>query len=242
MPRFFVDQSQLGSKFLTLDGSNAVHAKVLRLKQGDHVTLCDGHGMEFQCTISDISAHQVCLIIEEEMSSLSEAAVDVTVYMAYAKGDKLEHVIQKATELGAKSIVTYPSSRSIVRMDKMQLEKKLPRWKKIALAAAEQSGRGIIPDIRGLLSYEEALTQAARADRRLFFYENEVNHKLSDALSGTFKSVSLMTGPEGGYSEAETALAKNYGMEICSLGRRILRCETAPLCALAAVMYVSGEY
>lgn len=242
MPRFFVDPSQLGGQFAVLTGENAAHARVLRLRSGDHVTLCDGNGTDYHCVISDMSPDQVCLVVEKSSPSESEARVFATVYMGYAKGDKLEHVIQKATELGAGEIVAFPCSRCVVKVDEKGLQKKLPRWQKIAASAAEQSGRGRIPQVLALTSYQEALQRASQADKAIFFYENEEQHTLTAALSGEFQAIALMTGPEGGFSPEEAKQAQDAGMEVCTLGRRVLRCETAPLCALSAVMFAAGEY
>ena len=169
--------------------------------------------------------------------------MQVSVYVAFPKADKLEHVIQKATELGAYEIVAFPSARCISKPDDKSLGKKLERWRKIAASAAEQSGRGRIPNVRVLSSFTSALQQAAQADRGLLFYENEHATTLKMALeNGPFQSVSILTGPEGGLEENEVMQAHQSGLQICTLGRRILRCETAPLCALSAVMYAAGEF
>lgn len=242
MPRFFVDAEQVGPQSAVLTGEQAAHAKVLRLKCGDAVILCDGQGTDYHCVISDISPEQVCLTVERQCRAESEAQVFVSVYMGYAKGDKFEHVIQKATELGAGEIIGFPSSRCVAKLDEKALAKKLPRWQKIAAAAAEQSGRGRIPQVLALSSYESALQRAASAEKALFFYENENQRTLSNALAGEFQTISLMTGPEGGFAPQEAEQAQKAGLEICSLGRRILRCETAPLCALSAVMFQAGEF
>ena len=242
MPRFFVDAEQVGPQSAVLTGEQAGHAKVLRLKCGDAVILCDGQGTDYHCVISDISPELVCLTVECQCRAESEAQVFVSVYMGYAKGDKFEHVIQKATELGAGEIIGFPSSRCVAKLDEKALAKKLPRWQKIAAAAAEQSGRGRIPQVLALSSYESALQRAASAEKALFFYENENQRTLSDALAGEFQTISLMTGPEGGFAPQEAEQAQKAGLEICSLGRRILRCETAPLCALSAVMFQAGEF
>ena len=163
--------------------------------------------------------------------------------MAFSKGDKLEHVIQKATELGAYEIVAFPSARCVSRPDEKSLKKKLERWQKIAASAAEQSGRGRIPQVVVCDSYVAALYRGAQADKALLFYENEQATTLKMALqSGTYRSVSLLTGPEGGLEEQEVAEARKMGFAVCTLGKRILRCETAPLCALSAVMYDAGEF
>lgn len=243
MARFFVKPEEMQPSFLVLTGENAAHAKVLRLKNGEEVLVCDGEGNECVCTVSDVSAGQISLVVKSRQASASEPAVKVSIYMAFPKADKLEHVIQKATELGAYEIVAFPSARCISKPDAKSLQKKLERWQKIAASAAEQSGRGRIPQVLTADSYQEALARAAQADKAILFYENERATTLRMALEeNTFQSISLLTGPEGGLEPVEVEKAKDAGLEICTLGNRILRCETAPLCALSAVMYASGEF
>ena len=154
MARFFVDSLDAQQNFLILTGENAAHAKVLRLKNGEQVTVCDGKGKELLCTVSDVSGNQICLVVNNEMESMSEPMVKVSVYMAFAKGDKFEHVVQKATELGACEIIAFPSARCVSKPDNKSLSKKLERWQKIAAAAAEQSGRGCVPKVLVLSSYQ----------------------------------------------------------------------------------------
>lgn len=243
MTRFFVSREELSGDFLVLTGENADHAKVLRLKCGENVLVCDGDGSECVCTISDVSPGQISLVVKQRQNSQSEATVKASVYMAFPKADKLEHVIQKATELGAFEIVAFPSARCVSRPDEKSLKKKLERWQKIAASAAEQSGRGIVPQVIVLGSYREALERAGKADTAIMFYENEKATTLKMALEeGPYKTISLLTGPEGGLEPREVGMAKQSGFRICTLGSRILRCETAPLCALSAVMYASGEF
>lgn len=243
MTRFFVAPEELACETVTLTGENAQHAWVLRLKEGETVLLCDGAGRECICEVLHCAQKLTELAVMERRESASEAAVKVSVYMAFAKSDKLEHVIQKATELGAYEIVAFPSSRCVSRPDEKSLKKKLERWQKIAASAAEQSGRGCIPEVRTLGSYAETLREAAQADKALLFYENEQAVTLKMALSeGSYRTVSLLTGPEGGLEEKEVEQAREAGLQVCTLGKRILRCETAPLCALSAVMYDAGEF
>ena len=243
MTRFFVTPNQLQPDFLVLTGENAQHAKVLRLKEGEAVLVCDGQGAEALCAVSDVSPGQISLVVKKRQASQTEARVRVSVYMAFPKGDKLEHVIQKATELGAFEIVAFPTSRCVSRPDEKSLKKKLERWPKIAASAAEQSGRGRVPEVLVLSSYKAALERAAKADKALLFYENEQATTLKMALSsGAYETVSLLTGPEGGLEVAEVEQAASAGLSVCTLGKRILRCETAPLCALSAVMYDAGEF
>ena len=243
MARFFVTPDEMQPNFIILTGENAAHAKVLRLKQGEEVLVCDGEGNECVCAVSDVSTGQISLVVKGRQVSSTEAAVRVSVYMAFPKADKLEHVIQKATELGAYEIVAFPSARCVSKPDEKSLKKKLERWQKIAASAAEQSGRGRVPNVLTVGSYQEALQRASQADLPILFYENERATTLRMALSSaTYQSVSLLTGPEGGLEPQEVEMAKNIGLQICTLGRRILRCETAPLCGLSAVMYASGEF
>lgn len=241
MPRFFVSPADIQAGTILLTGENAAHAKVLRLKNGDELTVCDGCGTDFCCTVSDVSASSVRLAVRSSAPSAAEPAVFCSVYMAFPKADKLEHVIQKATELGAAEIVAFPSERCVSRPDDRSLAKKLERWQKIAASAAEQSGRGRIPDVIVLGSFDEALRRAAACDLPLLPYENEQQLSLRSAVGNAeYKTVSIVTGPEGGFSPEEVRLAQQYQMKICTLGPRILRCETAPLCALTAVLYAAG--
>lgn len=243
MTRFFVTPDEMQPEFMVLTGDNAAHAKVLRLKCGESVMVCDGQGRECVCTVSDVSPGQISLVANDFQESATEAAVKASVYMAFPKADKLEHVIQKATELGAYEIVAFPSARCISKPDEKSLKKKLERWQKIAASASEQSGRGRIPKVIVLDSYAEALERAAKADKAILFYENERAVTLRMALEQSpYNTISLLTGPEGGLEEREVEMARNAGLQICTLGSRILRCETAPLCALSAVMYASGEF
>lgn len=243
MTRFFITPEEMQPEFIVLTGDNAEHAKVLRIKNGELVLVCDGHGNECLCSVSDVSAGQISLVVQKRMISESEAKLRVSVFMAFPKGDKLEHVIQKATELGAYRIVAYPSARCVSKPDDKSLKKKLERWQKIAASAAEQSGRGYIPEVCVCNSYKAALDEARKADKAILFYENERATTLHSALNdGEYMTVSLLTGPEGGYDQKEVDMAGECGIEICTLGKRILRCETAPLCALSAVMYASGEF
>ena len=240
MVRFFSQPEELAGDSVILTGENAQHAKVLRMKSGEEVLVCDGAGQECLCRVADFDGKELALTICDRRESVTEAAVRVSVYMAFPKADKLEHVIQKATELGAYEIVAFPSGRCVSRPDEKSLRKKLERWQKIA--AAEQSGRGRIPQVIALGSYREALERAKHADKALLFYENEHAVTLRMALeSSPFETVSLMTGPEGGLEELEVEQARAAGLQVCTLGARILRCETAPLCALSAVMYAAGE-
>lgn len=243
MVRFFLSPDEMRTDTPVLTGENAAHAKVLRLKAGERVLLCDGNGNEAMCEVVQMQEHTVVLTVLHRESSKSEARIAASVYMAMPKADKLEHVIQKAVELGACEIVTFPTARCVSKPDTKSLAKKLERWQKIAASASEQCGRGIIPQVIYLGSYSEALSRASIADKSLLFYENERSTTLQQALNaGDYQTVSLLSGPEGGFEEREVQQAIDAGLTVCTLGSRILRCETAPLCALSAVMFHSGEF
>ena len=242
MTRFFVSPEEMAGSSICLAGENAAHAKVLRLKVGEEVMVCDGQGNECLCRVESTDG-QYDLSVVSRSASETEAAVRVSVYMALPKADKLEHVIQKATELGVYEIVTFPTARCVSRPDEKSLNKKLDRWQKIAASAAEQSGRGRIPQVLVLPSYAAALKRAAECDKAIVFYENEHATTLRQALEESpYETVSILSGPEGGFEEAEIHQARAAGLQVCTLGRRILRCETAPLCGLSAIMYASGEF
>lgn len=243
MARFFVSPDALCGDFIVLEGENAAHARVLRLRQGEQVAVCDGQGNECLCTVTDVSPDVISLVVSDRQASATEARVKVSVYMAFSKGDKFEHVIQKATELGAYEIICFPTARCVSRPDEKSLRKKLERWQKIACSAAEQSGRGSVPQVLAVDSYKLALKRAAQADTAILFYENERAQTLKQTLQEKeYNSVSLLTGPEGGLEPCEVEMARDAGLQVCTLGKRILRCETAPLSALSAVMYDSGEF
>ena len=241
MTRFFVSSEELKLSEIILSGENAAHARVLRLKAGEELLLCDGQGNDALCCVLD--GEKLLLQVLERRNSVTEPAVQVSVYMAFPKADKLEHVIQKATELGVYEIVAFPSARCVSKPDDKSLKKKLERWQKIASSAAEQSGRGVIPKVIVLGGFKEALSRAKEAEMPILLYENERATTLKMALEAKpLTTVSLISGPEGGLEEREVEQAKEAGVQICTLGRRILRCETAPLCALSAVMYQAGEF
>lgn len=243
MVRFFVDPSEMEQEYIRLSGENLSHAKVLRIRHGEEILVCNGQGMECLCIVDEVQKEQMTLSVIDRRESVAEPSVKASIYMAFPKTDKLEHVIQKATELGVYEIVVFPSARCVSRPDEKSIAKKLERWNKIALSASEQSGRGRVPEVVVLGSYREAVCRATRADLAVIFYEDEHRNTFRDALDATpYSSISLLTGPEGGLEEHEVTEAIEAGMRCCTLGRRILRCETAPLCAISAVMFHSGEF
>lgn len=239
MPRFFtkeVDQHQA-----ILRGDDARHVtKVLRLRPGEHLLVCDGQGWDYDCVFESASASEVLLRVESSQPSQTEPSLFVTLYQALPKGDKLDWIIQKAVELGVGAVVPVLTQRCVSRPDPKSMEKKRERLQRIALEAAKQCGRGRIPQVQPLLSYEEALAAMAADEKALLFYENSTTSFRRELEQGA-TSLSILVGAEGGLSPQEVEAAQQLGIPSVSLGKRILRCETAPLAALAVLMYESGN-
>ena len=213
---------------------------MLRLRQGEALTLCDGEGTDYDCTVEQIEKDAVLCRVRDRHPAVTEPRQRLTLFMALPKGDKMEFIVQKAVELGVSRIVPYLSKNCVSRPDKT--EKKVERWRKIAAEAAKQCGRGRLPEVAAVVPVAQAIAQAAESETALFFYENERRTGLRDALAGGVRdTVSLMVGPEGGFDPAEAKAAVDAGLQSVSLGTRILRCETAPIAALAAVLYAGGN-
>lgn len=240
MPRFFVS-AEPENGLLTLCGEDAHHAgRVLRLQEGDALTLCNGAGTDYDCEIVSIRAGEVVCGVQDTHPSRGEPEQRISLFMALPKGDKMEFIVQKAVELGVFEIRPFLSAHCVSRPDKT--DKKIARWQKIADEAAKQCGRGLLPRVYPVIPVQQAVLEAAGADTALFFYENETKTGLWDALQeGVGGTVSMLIGPEGGFAPAEADAAVQAGLRSVSLGTRILRCETAPIAALAAVLYAGGN-
>lgn len=244
MPRFFICASQIetedgGAQTVRILGDDAHHiTKSLRMREGDSITVCDMARTEYICQILSVGE---CVLarVESAHSSVSEPPYEAVLYQALIKGDKFDHVVQKAVECGVYRIVPVLTERCVVRLDKKDGEKKRLRWQRIAAEAAKQCGRGIIPEVSGLMYFKEAVSQAAQTECPLFCYEGEVGRSLAQAVRGcrTPGTVSLMIGSEGGFSLEEAAYATECGMCSVGLGRRILRTETASSFALACLSF-----
>jgi len=242
LQKFFIDAIPPSETSYRLHGENFDHLKVLRPRIGDDIVLCDGRGTDYFCRLEAMTKQEAELTILNSLPSVSEPRVQCHVFMAAAKSDKLEHVIQKATELGAVSITAFLSERCVSRPSEKDMDKKLVRLQKIAQSAAGQCGRGIIPKVDYLPNLKAAVDAALMCQVPVLLYENEEENSLKAALSkAPFESVSIISGPEGGFSESEAEYMISAGLISCSLGKRILRCETAPLCALSAILYHSGD-
>lgn len=222
-----------------LTGADAHHlAVVLRAKAGDEVTVCDGAGFDYACRVARADKDEVELEVLSRAPSASEPTVAVTLYVGYPKQEKLELIVQKATELGAARIVPF-FSRYCVAAPKNE-EKKNVRYQRVALEAAKQCGRGRVPEVAMPLSFDEMLRDAASCGVVLFCDEAggaPLHSRLGDAA----ESVAIITGSEGGFSREEAQKAAAAGFAPVGLGPRILRCETAPIAALSVVMALTGN-
>ena len=239
MPRFFVTEPFCDT--VTIGGEDARHiSRSLRMAVGEKLTVCDTRGTDFLCEIASVSDKEVFLNVLSKSECTAEPSVKLTLYQAMPKSDKLELIVQKAVELGADAIVPVMTSRCISRPDKKSMDNKLDRLNKIALSAAQQSGRGIIPQVLPVMNFSDAVKKMREDDCAILFYESR-GKTLKSLLSTELKSVSIRVGSEGGFEADEVAFAENEGVNIVNLGPRILRCETAPMCAISAVMYATGN-
>ncbi len=241
MPRFFITASDVLKGIVQLDAKTAEHLRVLRIRQGETFIVCDGQGNDYVCRLTGRDDGAVEIL--ERRMTLGEPTVDVTVLAAFSKGDRMETVIQKSVELGAKEIVLFPSARCVARPAEPDINKKHIRWQAIAHEAAKQSDRGIVPKVRINLAFDAAVYYALKSTLPLLLYENERETSLRDALEARPEagSISVFSGPEGGFEPAEAAFAMESGLLSVSLGPRVLRCETAPICALSAIMFFTGN-
>ena len=238
MPRFFVDPAHIGTTHISLDAEDLAHIRVLRLGPKETFVVSDGKGMDYRCVLDGDQAK-----ILERAENSAEPKVCCTVYLALTRGERMDYAIQKSVELGAQRIVLFPAKRCVVRYEGKDVPKKLARLQKIALEAAKQSGRGIVPAVTAASDFRSAMTEAALLERALFFYENETRQGLRAVLDARpeFRSASLVIGPAGGFADEEAVLAEGLGLVSVTLGPRILRAETAPAVALAAVLFYAGD-
>lgn len=236
MPRFFTNDISGSSARLT--GDDAWHiARSLRMRVGDMLTLCSG-SVDYTCAILSISDELIMLDVREASPCRTEPAIKLTLYQAVPKQDKLETIVQKAVELGAARVVPVLTSRCVSRPDAAGFEKKRVRLEKIAAEAAKQSGRGCIPQIGGLIDFEQAVRLISQSASPVMCYEKG-GCSLSSIEFGD--ECSLFIGSEGGFSEEEAQEAQLAGIKTVWLGNRILRCETAPLAAISIIMHITGN-
>ncbi|MCL2699203.1 MAG: 16S rRNA (uracil(1498)-N(3))-methyltransferase [Defluviitaleaceae bacterium] len=239
MPRFFVDKDQITGKQIRITGDDAKHIGVLRMKPGDEISVCEGEYV-YICKIADFKKAEVIADIIDMEGAVAEPAVAVTLFQGIPKSAKMELIIQKAVELGVSEIVPVITARSVSEPG----GNKTARWRKISEAAAKQSGRGIIPAIKDPVDFETAAQALGRLDEAYAAWEkeNEAEALASAVFSGSRgKTTGIMIGPEGGLADNEISLLKQHNVKTFSLGKRILRTETAGFAAVICLMMNRGE-
>jgi 16S rRNA (uracil1498-N3)-methyltransferase len=240
MPRFFLLSEKAENGVFEIRGDDARHISFsLRMRQGETLCVCDGEGTDYECRIVFMDGETVRLEVLSSHRTITEPPLDICLYQSVPKGDKFEYIVQKAVELGVSRIVPVYSSRCIVKPDAKSEEKKAVRLSRIAHEAAKQCGRGRIPRIMPYMTYAEAIR--AGGENAFICYENEKSFSLKSYLQTLSEknasSLAFFVGPEGGYSEAEVALAAQHGIPAVELGPRILRSETASGFVLSSLTY-----
>jgi 16S rRNA (uracil1498-N3)-methyltransferase len=245
MYHFFVEPENIRDEYIKVLGDDINHIKnVLRMKIGEKVLIGDGTGKEYTCAISEISDEEILLIIEDFNNEGRELPVDIYLFQGLPKSDKMELIIQKAVELGAKNIIPVATKRCVVKIDKKKEESKIKRWQAISESAAKQSKRGIIPEIYGCMTFKEAVDFCKDFDIMIIPYENCESMAATKEAINKIKpnqKVAIFIGPEGGFCESEIEYAIENKVIPVSLGKRILRTETAGLMILSVIMYKIEE-
>lgn len=235
---WFFSDTNIKDKYI-ITGEDAQHIrKSLRMKEGEELTLVDPSLTQHDCVIESTGENVEVKVIASKPCE-QEPTIKVTLYQGLTKGDKMDFIVQKAVELGVTEIVPTLTERCISRPDEKSMAKKIQRWQKIALGAAQQSRRGIVPQIKPMLTLKEAACKAD-GDISLVFYEGG-GESLKELFESKPQKANIFIGSEGGFEESEIALLKSKGIEIATLGKRILRAETAPLAALTAIMFFTDN-
>ncbi|QIZ09953.1 16S rRNA (uracil(1498)-N(3))-methyltransferase [Priestia megaterium] len=243
MQRYFVKQRANSDRFL-IDEEDRHHiVKVMRMQLGDQIICVDPEGKQAVCALAEITDTSVVADVVQWKDEVSELPISITIASGLPKGDKLEWIIQKGTELGAHQFLPFSAARSVVKWDEKKASKKIDRWQKIAKEAAEQSHRAFLPEVSSAISFKELLSKGKDFEYKLVAFEEESRNGETSVFASTLNKMSkgdsllLVFGPEGGLSDAEVQQLKNNDFAVCGLGPRILRTETAPLYALAAISY-----
>ena len=241
MYHFFTSPENIGGGQVQITGPDVNHIRnVLRMKAGEELLVSDGSGTDYTCRIAEITDSSVVCEVVGEGASLSECPVRFCLFQGLPKADKFEHIIQKAVELGVYEIIPVQTARSIVKYDDRKAAAKRERWQKISESAAKQSRRGIVPEVREIMTFKEAVAEAAGLDMNIIPYENFKDMKSTREILAEIRpgmSVGIFVGPEGGFEEKEVAMANEAGIRSISLGNRILRTETAPLMLLSVLTF-----
>ena len=241
MHHFFVAPEQVQDTQIIIVGSDVNHIRnVLRMKEGEILEISDGDGQIYLCEIEGLSAEEVRAKINEVRASDTELVSRIYLFQGLPKSDKMELIIQKAVELGAYEIIPVATKRAVVKLDDKKAPKKVERWNSIAEGGAKQSGRSVVPKVSQVMSFKEAIQYASELDVMLIPYEladGMAETKLAVESIQTGQSVGIFIGPEGGFETEEVEYAVQCGAKAISLGKRILRTETAGLTMLSILMY-----
>jgi 16S rRNA (uracil1498-N3)-methyltransferase len=247
MPRFFVAPEQVKAGKVTITGTDVIHiAKVLRLRVGDLITVLDGRGKVYEAVLEEVSRDEVTCAVIEEKTVVDEPGLKLTLVQGLPKGDKMDFIIQKATELGVSRIIPLACERAVVKLTGDKQQRRLDRWQRIALEAAKQCRRPDIPEVAALATWEDVLAGMSKSATALLPWEMENTTSLKKALIDCENLDSVIDlyvfiGPEGGFTAAEVSLACSHGVRPVTLGPRILRTETAALAVLTMILYQFGE-
>ncbi len=241
MQHFFVTPSQVKDERIIVEGSDVNHMKnVLRIRCGEEVMISDGNNLQYRCAVERYEEEKAFLQIMEKRQADTELSSRIYLFQGLPKQDKMELIVQKAVELGAYRVIPVSTRRAVVKLDEKKAKKKVERWRQIAESAAKQAGRGYIPKVEPVMSYREALEYAKKLDVIFIPYELERDLKeTKKAIEAvrTGQSVAVFIGPEGGFEKEEVEAALVQGAKAITLGRRILRTETAGLTMLSVLMF-----
>lgn len=234
LPRFFSENIGEASNIASVSKDDSKHIKnVLRMREGDFAVICDGKGIDYLCKLVSIDL-ECKFSIENKRKNLAEPVISIRLFQALPKGDKMDFIVQKAVELGATEIIPVMTKRCVSRPDKKSMAKKLERFNRISYEASKQCGRGIVPIVRELVDFKQAISMINGETMGIIFYECG-GEKLNNLINFN-KNIDIFIGSEGGFEESEVDFAIKNGWKIATLGNRILRCETAPIVALALLM------
>lgn len=245
MHRFFVKPEQIHGDQITIDGEEFKHAaKVVRIRDNELFEVCDGSGFDYHCLIACREKEQLTAAIQEKRPSAGELPYAVTLFQGLPKGQKMDEIVQKNTELGISSVVPFVSTFCMAKLEKSdKAPKKCGRWQRIAFEAAKQSKRGKIPRVHEPVAFQRICEVTADFDLVLLAYEHEMDRPLQTVLKGRTRSrnIAVIVGSEGGFSREEVERLEAAGAKSVSLGKRILRTETAGMALLAQINYAFGQ-
>lgn len=245
MHRFFAEPGQIGEKEIVITGADVNHIRnVLRMRADEEVLIADGQGAEYRCKFTDLGENEVRAQILWKLDGNAELASAITLFQGLPKSDKMDLIVQKCVELGVDRIVPVSTKRAVVKLDAKKEQTRLKRWNTISESAAKQSGRGVIPEVSGVMSFGKALEEAKKLDVLLIPYERAEHMAETRRVMGEIRpgqSVGIFIGPEGGFEESEVEEAVAAGAQAITLGKRILRTETAGLAVMAMLGYLLEE-